>query len=62
MEKEPKVLLKFMKSADKSRNKIIIPQFVIDNFGRDYYLEVYEDGTMKLIPIKYKEKNKEMEE
>ena len=63
MKQEPKVLLRFMKSADKSRNKLIIPQFVIDNFGRDFYLDVYSDGTMKLTPINYKEKpKKETEE
>lgn len=58
MKNEPKVLLRFMKRADNSRNKIILPQFVIDNFGRDFYLDVYSDGTMKLTPIDYKVKNK----
>lgn len=45
-------MLRFMKRADKERNRIIIPKFIIDKFGRDFYLEVYEDGTMKIIPIK----------
>lgn len=47
-----KTILKFMKHADKKKNRIIIPKCVIDNYGRDFYLEVLEDGTMKLIPIK----------
>lgn len=47
-------ILRFMKRADKERNRIIIPKFIIDKFGRDFYLEVYEDGTMKLIPVKSK--------
>ena len=48
-------MLRFMKRADKERNRIIIPKFIIDKFGRDFYLEVnQEDGTMKLVPIKTK--------
>lgn len=44
--------LRFKKHADKLKNRIIIPKFIIDMYGCDFYLEVYEDGTMKLIPIK----------
>ena len=51
MKKEPKLLFRFMKRADNSRNKMIIPKCVIDNFGRDFYFEVYDDGTIKLVPI-----------
>lgn len=48
-------ILRFMKHADKERNRIIIPKFIIDKFGRDFYLEVNTtDGIMKLIPIKNK--------
>lgn len=49
-----KTLFRFMKHADTTKNRIIIPKFVIDNFGRDFYLEVLEDGSMKLTPIKNK--------
>ena len=46
-------ILRFMKHADKERNRIILPKFIIDKFGRNFYLEVNtNDGTMKLIPIK----------
>lgn len=51
MEKEPKMLLRFMKRADVLKNRIIIPKFFIENYGRDFYLDVYDDGTIKLIPI-----------
>lgn len=48
-------VLRFMKHADKERNRIIIPKFVIDKFGKDFYLEVNpENGNMTLIPIKSK--------
>jgi hypothetical protein len=50
-------ILRFMKRADKERNRIIIPKFIIDSFGRDFYLEVEpKTGIMKLIPIKSKKK------
>lgn len=46
-----KVLFTFMKRADKKRNRIIIPKFIIDKFGYDFYLEVLEDGSMVLKPV-----------
>ena len=46
-----KVLFTFMKRAEKDKNRIIIPKFIIKNYGRDFCLEVLEDGTMKLTPI-----------
>lgn len=61
MEKEPKMLLKFMKRADLEKNRIIIPKFYIDNYGRDFYLEIYDDGTAKLIPITKLNKKEEEE-
>jgi len=47
-----KTIFTFMKRAEKDKNRIIIPKFIIDNYGRDFYLEVLEDGSMKLTPIK----------
>lgn len=51
MSKEPKVLFKFMKRADIEKNRIIIPKFFIDNYGRDFYLEVLDNGIIRLTPI-----------
>lgn len=47
---------RLMKRAEKDKNRIIIPKYIIDNFGRDFYLDIFEDGTMKLIPIKTEKK------
>lgn len=44
-------ILRFYKSAENSKNKIVIPKYCIDNLGRDYYLEVYKD-YIKLVPVK----------
>lgn len=46
-------MLRFMKRADISRNRIIIPKPIIDKFGRNFYMEVNpKNGTMILTPIK----------
>ena len=50
-------ILRFMKRADKLRNRIIIPKFIIDKVGRDFYLEYDSNNNfIKLIPIKEKKK------
>ena len=50
-----KTLFTFMKRADKTLNRIVIPKFIIDKFGRDFYLEVHQDKIV-LIPLKKKGK------
>lgn len=52
-----KLLFRFFKKADKSLNRVIIPKFIIDKYGRDFYFEFYDDETIKLVPVgKGKEK------
>lgn len=46
------ILYRYFKRADKILNRIIIPKIIIDKYGRDFYLEILEDGTMRLIPAK----------
>ena len=48
---EKKPMLIFQKNADKTMNKIVIPKFIIDNWGREFYMEIYEDKII-LKPIK----------
>lgn len=50
-----KPIVVYNKHADKEKNRIIIPKVFIDNWGRDYYLEVYKD-YIKLVPINKKVK------
>lgn len=61
MSKEPKVLFTFMKRADITRNRIIIPKFIIENFGRDFYFKVYDDGSIRMTPIEKLNKPKKGE-
>ena len=42
--------LVFQKNADKVMNRVIIPKFFIDKYGRNFYMEIYDD-YIKLIPI-----------
>ncbi len=47
----------YIKRADLALNKIIIPKFVIDNFGREFLMKVdIETGVMTLIPTNQEEK------
>ena len=47
-----KLLFRFFKKADIEKNRIIIPKFLIKKYGREFYLEFYDDETIKLVPIK----------
>lgn len=47
-----KILFRFYKKADKKLNRILIPKFIIDKYGREFYLEITEDETIILRPIK----------
>lgn len=61
MNKEPEILFRFMKRADVEQNRIIIPKLFIDEYGRDFYLEILDNGTIRLIPIKKLNKNNKEE-
>ena len=48
-----KPILIYQKHADKTTNKMIIPKAIIENWGNDFYMEVYVD---KIILKPRKEK------
>ena len=43
------------KEYDK-HNCIVWPQFLINKYGSEFYLEFYDDETIKLVPVKKEEK------
>lgn len=47
-----KILFTFFKKADKRMNRILIPKFIIDKWGRDFRLDVMDNDTIVLTPIK----------
>lgn len=46
-----KPIMVFQKNADKTTNKMIIPKAIIEQWGNQFYMEVYADQIV-LIPIK----------
>ena len=48
-----KPILRYMKRSD-IQNRIQLPKNLIEKFGRDFYLEIYED-CMVIVPIFKKE-------
>ena len=49
-----KPILVYQKNTDKTTNKMIIPKAIIEQWGNQFYMEIYKD-YIKLIPIKDKE-------
>ncbi len=45
-----KRLFRFYKKADKTMNRILIPKFIIDKYGREFYIDIMEDETIRLTP------------
>ena len=44
-------VLIYQKNADKEMNRVIIPKPFIEEHGRQFYMEIYEDKII-LKPIK----------
>ncbi len=55
-----KRLFRFYKKADKTLNRILIPKFIIEKYGREFFFDVMEDETLILVPVS-EEKKKESE-
>ena len=43
--------LVFQKNADKRLNRIMLPKAIIEKWGRNFYMSIYEDKIV-LEPIK----------
>lgn len=46
-----KPTLVYQKNAEKDKNRIIIPKFLIEKWGNQFYMEIYKDKII-LRPIK----------
>jgi hypothetical protein len=46
-----KPILVFQKNADRTTNKMIIPKAIIEQWGNQFYMEIYKDKLI-LKPIK----------
>lgn len=47
-----KLIRKWFKRAEIEKNRIIIPKIIVKKYGREFYLEWYEDDIIKIVPIK----------
>lgn len=50
-----KPILVYQKNADKSTNKMIIPKAIIEQWGNQFYMEIYQNKIV-LKPIKKENK------
>ena len=48
-----KPILVYQKNAEKTTKKMITPQAIINKWGNQFYMEIYEDKII-LKPIKLK--------
>lgn len=46
---QPKLI--FQKNVDKTLNKMVIPKFFVEKYGRSFYMEIYKDKIV-LKPMK----------
>lgn len=44
-------IMRFQKNADKEKNRIIIPKAIIEQWGNQFYMDIYKDKIV-LVPIK----------
>lgn len=44
-------IIRLQKNAEKTTNKMRIPQQIIDKWGNKFYMEIYKDKIV-LIPIR----------
>jgi hypothetical protein len=53
-----KRLFRFYKKADKTMNRILIPKFIINKYGREFFIDIMEDESILLTPITKEEREK----
>lgn len=46
------LIRRWLKRAEIEKNRIIIPKVLVKKYGREFYLEWYEDDIIKIVPIK----------
>lgn len=46
------LIRRWFKKAEVNKNRIIIPKIIVKKYGREFYLEWYEDDIIKIVPIK----------
>lgn len=45
------LIFKWYKKADNKMNRILLPKILVEKYGKNFYIEWYDDGTIKLVPV-----------
>jgi len=56
-----KPILIYHKKIEKTTRKLLIPKYVVEQWGNEYYMEIYEDKVI-LRPVGLEQKQEKMEE
>ena len=59
--KNERTILIYQKNVEKTTHKIKLPKQLVENWGYEYYMEIYSNRIV-LIPIKLKNVEEKMEE
>ena len=59
--KTERPILIYQKNVEKTTHKIKLPKQLVENWGYEYYMEIYSNRIV-LIPIKLKKEEENMEE
>lgn len=51
-----KPILVFKKRTDKTTNKMIIPKVIVNQWGNEFYMEIFSDKIILIPAKKRKEK------
>ena len=54
-----KTIFRFRKKADASLNRILLPKIIIDKYGREFFIDIMEDESIRLVPVTKENENKE---
>jgi hypothetical protein len=59
--KTERPILIYQKNVEKTTQKIKLPKHLVENWGYEYYMEIYSNKIV-LIPIKLKNEEEKVEE
>lgn len=51
VKKVEKPVIVYQKNVDSTSNKMIIPKKIVEQWGKQFYMEIYQD-YIKLVPVK----------
>lgn len=59
--KNERPILIYQKNVEKTTHKVKLPKQLVENWGYEYYMEIYSNRIV-LIPVKFKDEKEKVEE